>query len=143
MEIVVVGNIVKWIHLSSMVFAIGAAAVCSMLAAQAVKATDGSAETLWKVYDRLGPIAFIAFIVLLISGPTLFWVKYGFGWLTVAFWIKMALIVALIVAVVFEERSTRKVRAGDASAIGTMEASGYALRILELGIILAAVFAFN
>lgn len=142
MDTVLLSNLLKWVHLSSMVFAIGAAAVCSLLAGLAVK-NAGESETLWKVYDRLGPISLVALILLLISGPTLFWFKYGFGWLTTAFWIKMALIVALIVTIVFEERSTRKVRAGDASAIRTMEASGYTLRVLELAIIMAAVFAFN
>jgi hypothetical protein len=142
MDTVFLSNLLKWVHLSSMAIAIGTALVCSMLAARAVK-SGGEGETLWKFYDRLGPISFIAFIVLLVSGPLLFWVKYQFAWLPPALWIKFALIVVLIVAVVFEERSTRRVRAGDASAIRTMEMSAYSLRALELAIILAAVWAFN
>ena len=142
MDTVLLSNLLKWVHLGSMVFAIGMAAVCSLLAGWAVKAA-GESETLWKAYDRLGQIALVAFGVLLVSGPLLFWFKYGFAWWPQAFWVKLALIVALIGAIILEERSTRRVRSGDRGAVRAMETSGHALRAIELGIILAAVLAFN
>jgi hypothetical protein len=142
MDAILASNLLKWVHLSSMVFAIGAAASCSLLAARAAR-ESGQSSALWKFYDFLSPIALIAFVALLVSGPLLFWVKYQFGFFTTAFWIKMVLIVALIVVVVIEERATRRVRGGDMGALRALDLSFYGLRILELGIILAAVFAFN
>jgi hypothetical protein len=143
MDILFAGNIVKWVHLASMVFAMGAAAGCSLVAASAVRAAGEGGAALWRFYDLLNIIAFVAFAVLLVSGPLPFWVKYDFAFFTTAFWIKMALIVALIVAVVVEDRATKKVRAGDTTAVGPMERSGYAIRAIDLSVILAAVFAFN
>ena len=142
MDSVFLSHLLKWVHLGSMAFGIGMAAVCSLLAARAVKAA-GESETLWKVYDRLGQIALIAFGLMLASGPLLFWVKYGFAWWPPAFWVKLALIAVLIGVIILEERFTRRVRSGDTGAVRAMETSGHALRALELGIILAAVLAFN
>jgi hypothetical protein len=144
MDSLILMNVVKWIHLGSMALAIGVGAACSLLASQAVK-TDRDAAALWRFYDRLNPPAYIAALTLLASGILLFWLKYGFAWWPLAFWIKLALIVGLIVVVFMEEAAIKRVRDGDRSerAIRAMDMTGYATRFFDVAIVLAAVFAFN
>jgi protoporphyrinogen IX oxidase len=135
-------HILKWVHLSAMGFTIGVGAVCSLIAAQAVR-TPGDGAALWRFYDRLNPIAYIAAFTLLISGPLLLWFRYGFAWWPPAFLIKLALIVGLVVVVFMEEAAVKRVRGGDASGVRAMDMTGYATRFFDIAIVLAAVFAFN
>ena len=56
-------------------------------------------------------------IVLLLSGPLMFWVRYGsLGGVSHWFWAKMAFVVLLAAGVVMSAVSARKMRAGDTSA---------------------------
>lgn len=144
MDGLILVHVVKWIHLGSMGFTIGVGAVCSLLASRAVR-TEGDAAALWRFYDRLNSIAYVSALTLLASGVLLFWLKYGFAWWPVAFWIKLALIVGLIVVVFMEEAAIKRVRGGDRSesAIRSMDMTGYATRFFDVAIVLAAVFAFN
>ena len=144
MDGLILVHVVKWIHLGAMGFTIGVGAVCSLLASRAVR-TEGDAAALWRFYDRLNPIAYVSALTMLASGVLLFWLKYGFAWWPVAFWIKLALIVGLIVVVFMEEAAVKRVRGGDRgeSAIRSMDMTGHATRFFDVAIVLAAVFAFN
>lgn len=144
MDSLLLMNVVKWIHLTSMGFTIGTGAVCSLLASRAVR-TDGDASALWRFYDRLNPVAYVSALTLLASGVLLLWLRYGFAWWPWAFLIKLGLIVGLVVVVFMEEAAVKRVRGGDhgEGAIWAMDMTGHATRFFDLAIVLAAVFAFN
>ena len=86
----------------------------------------------------------VAAAVLLTSGPLLLWLKYGgLHGATPWFWVKMALIVVMFAAIVFEETSFKKLASGDQTAAGKSRLGGMIASLAFLGVLLAAVLAFN
>jgi protoporphyrinogen IX oxidase len=142
MEVVTVTNILKWLHLSSLIFGLGGAGVATVLAVNAARLEQGSAA-LWKVYDRIGSIVAGSVAVVIVSGLLLWWVKYGFAGLTAWFWVKLALIGVLIALAIAEARATGRLRSGDGAARPTVARAGLAAAVAGVTVVLAAIFAFN
>ena len=133
--------LLKWLHLGSLLLALGVGAALSLIAISAARAASGR-EPQWAIYARLEPLVMGGVVVLLTSGLLLLWLKYNFAvshWL----WVKMALLATLTVAVMFEFRSVAGAKAGDAIATRTMTRAAAVGIGLDFLIVLAAVLAFN
>ena len=94
--------------------------------------------------NTMSQVGKVAMVVLLVTGPLILFLRYGgFGGASVWFWIKMALIVVMLVAIIYGGINSKKAQAGDVEA---GRRAGVAHRITGLafaGVLLAAVMAFN
>ena len=101
-------------------------------------ATPELRSTLGGIIQAFGRTAQIAFGVLIISGPLMIWLRYGgVEGLSNWFWVKMALIVVMIGAMIVGGRLRA---AGNVAAAGTV---AWVSRVALVGVIIAAVLTFE
>ncbi|WP_196257710.1 hypothetical protein [Pelagibacterium limicola] len=82
--------------------------------------------------------------LLWVTGVLMVALKYGgMGTFDAWFWIKMALVIVLTAAVGIGSASARKARAGDTEAAKRAKLASMVSGLSGLGVIFAAVFAFN
>jgi hypothetical protein len=111
--------------------AIGMPIVASRMAG----ATPEGRQLLGGIVGRLGRNSRIAVGVLILTGLLMVWVRYGgVDGMNAWFWVKMALVVVIVVAMVV-----------GAVAKGRINPAllGWISRLSLLGIVIAAVLAFN
>jgi hypothetical protein len=118
--------------------------VLPIIGATLSKVDGQTRATLFRIGFQMGTIGKVAAATLLVSGPLLLWLKYG-GLLGVTpwFWAKMAFIVVMLGAIVFEEINFKKSTSGDRAAARNSKLGGIVATVAFLGVLLAAVFAFN
>ena len=88
------------------------------------------------VAQSLGRVAQTAFAVLLITGVLMVWVRFGgVEGLSIWFWVKMALIVVMAVAMA----ASNRLRGNPEAA----SIAGWVSRVALAGVVLSAVIAFN
>ena len=85
----------------------------------------------------------IAMGVLLVTGPLMFWLKWGGEAPNHWFYMKMALIVVMLVAIVSSGIAFKKMRGGDMSVAGRSALFGLVTLVAGAGVLLSAVLAFN
>jgi putative membrane protein len=137
-------NLLLWIHIVALVAAGSNTVVMPIIGATLSKVDEQTRATLFRIGFHMGTIGKVAAATLLISGPLLLWLKYG-GLLGVTpwFWAKMVLIVVMFGAIVFEEINFKKSASGDQAAARNSKLGGIVATVAFLGVLLAAVFAFN
>jgi uncharacterized membrane protein len=91
---------------------------------------------------RLSFLGRVAIGLLIVSGVIMVWGSYGLAGLSGWFWVKMALVVALVGLVRFNLRNGARARAGDQAAAARMPVLGLAGIALFAAIVLAAVLTF-
>jgi uncharacterized membrane protein len=137
-------KILLWIHLMALVGGGAAAVALPVVASRIVGAAPDTQSVLFGIGDRISMMARGALVVLLISGPLLFWLKWDFGAPSAAwFGIKMLLILVLLAGVIIAGINIKKAQRGDMAAL---KSAGLGIRVMGLallGVVLAAVFAFN
>jgi len=137
-------GILFWIHLMALMAGGTSSVAMPAIGAQMSGATPETRQRLMAVSKRLMMLARAAVVALIVTGPLLLWLGYGFrapdeAW----FGIKMLLVVVLIVLMILGGIAAKKAMNGDAEAgkraglISRISAATLAL------IVLAAVFAFN
>lgn len=125
-------------HLLSLVAAGAAVVSVPIVVAQMRTATPEMRPVLGGIIQGFGRSAQIAFAVLIISGPLMIWLRYGgVEGLGPWFWVKMALIVVMIGAMIVGGRLRA---AGNVAAAGAV---AWVSRAALLGVIVAAVLTFN
>lgn len=134
-------NLLKWGHLGALIFSLGTATAASMIGINAVRAGAEGAR-LWSLQEKFEPLINAAVAVLLVTGVLMLWLRYNFD-VTHWFWLKMLLLAGLIATVIFEARFTKRAREGDAAAGQSLGRITVLAVAVELGIVLAAIFAFN
>ncbi len=134
-------NLLKWGHLGALIFSLGTATAASMIGINAVRAGADGAR-LWSLQEKTEPLINAAVAVLLVTGVLMLWLRYNFD-VTHWFWLKMLLLAGLIATVIFEARFTKRAREGDAAAGQSLGRITVLAVAVELGIVLAAIFAFN
>jgi hypothetical protein len=117
--------------------AVGAATAVAMpiIGSRMAGATPEGRALLGGISARLGLNSRIAVGVLVLSGLLMVWLRYGgVDGMNVWFWVKMALVVVIILALI-------------ASAVGRGRVNpavlGWVTRLSLLGVVIAAVLAFN
>jgi protoporphyrinogen IX oxidase len=125
-------------HLLSLLAAGAAVTGIPLIVARMRTATPEMRPVFAGIVQSFGRVAQIAFAGLIISGPLMIWLRYGGveglnGW----FWVKMALIVVMVGAMILGGR----LRAG--GHIVAAGAIAWVSRAALVGVILAAVLTFE
>jgi protoporphyrinogen IX oxidase len=130
-------------HLLALMVAGATVVSMPMIAQRMANATPEARASLGSMAQRLGLNSRIAFAVLLISGPLMLWLRYGgIEGASVWFWVKMGLIVLMIIGMVVGGRYRGKAQ-GNPQAARIANAATMVSRLSLLGIVVAAVLAFN
>lgn len=125
-------------HLLSLLAAGAALIGIPVVFARMQAATPESRPLLGGIVQTLGRAAQIAFAVLIVSGPLMVWLRYGgVEALGVWFWVKMALIVVMIGAMIVGGRLRAAGNVGAASAVAWVS------RAALVGVVIAAVLTFH
>lgn len=137
-------NFLLWIHTVAFVAGGSNTVVMPIISAMLPVVDQPTRASLFRIGSQMASVGKVAAAILFITGPLLVWLKYG-GLQGVApwFWIKMALIAILFAAIVFEEANFRKFAAGDLAAGRKSMLGGMIATVAFLGVLLAAVLAFN
>jgi uncharacterized membrane protein len=135
--------ILFWIHLVSL--ALGGAAVFGIpvVGSRMASATAETRPTLFAVADGLSRVGRAALGLLIITGPLMLWLKYGWAAPNVWFWVKMILVLALIVLVIYAGINAKRAQTGDMAAAKRAPVIGMTGVVLYLLVIGAAVAAFG
>jgi len=116
---------------------VGAATAIAMpiIGNRMVGATPEARALLGGISARLGVNSRIAVGVLVVSGVLMVWLRYGgVDGMNMWFWVKMVLVVVIVLALI-----TSVVGRGRVSPV----ALGWITRLSLLGVVIAAVLAFN
>jgi protoporphyrinogen IX oxidase len=125
-------------HLLSLLAAGAALIGIPVVAARMGSATAETRPLLGGIVQSLGRAAQISFAVLIVSGPLMVWLRYGgVEGLNSWFWVKMALIVVMIGAMIVGGRLRA---AGNVAAAGSV---AWVSRAALVGVVIAAVLTFE
>jgi hypothetical protein len=125
-------------HLLSLLAAGAALIGIPVVAARMGSATAEARPLLGGIVQSLGRAAQISFAVLIVSGPLMVWLRYGgVEGLNSWFWVKMALIVVMIGAMIVGGRLRA---AGNVAAAGSV---AWVSRAALVGVVIAAVLTFE
>lgn len=131
-------------HLFALMAAGAVLVAMPLIARRMATATPEARASLAGVAQGIGVASRGAFGVLLISGPVMLWLRYGgVAGASMWFWIKMALIVTLIIGMAAGDILRKRMQGGDRSAAGLAQAATWLSRLSLVGIVVAAVLAFN
>ena len=137
-------TLLLWIHIVAVVAGGSNAVVMPIIGAMLPTVDEVTRANLFKIGFEMAVVGKVAAAALLISGPLLLWLKYGgLQGATPWFWMKMALIVVMFAAIVFEETNFRRSASGDQVSTRRSKVGGIIATVAFLGVLLAAVLAFN
>ena len=129
-------NILLFVHLVALVVGAATNVAMPLVAGQMARAAPEARAGLGAIARALGINTRIAVAVLIASGLAMVWVRYGgFDLFNTWFWVKMVLVVLIVALMVV----------GSVLPPGKINPRlfGMVARVVLLGIILTAVFAFN
>lgn len=134
----VVFDLALMAHLLSLLAAGGVVIAMPLIADRMAGAPPEARPLLGAIAQRIGIFSRVAFLVLLISGPLMVWIRFGgVAGMNVWFWVKMGLIVLMIVAMVANGYFRKQGNMAAAGAVANLS------RLALVGVILSAVLAFN
>lgn len=137
-------DILLWLHIVAFISGGANSVVMPVIDARLHAATPETQQALFSIANVLARVGKVAMVVLLVTGPTMMWVRYGgLSSATIWFWVKMALIVTMLVSIIIGGSSSKKFQNGDAAAAETAATAGKITGVAFLGVLLSAVFAFN
>lgn len=140
----ILNNILLWIHLLALVGGGAGSVAMPIIAAQMASASPEARPVLGAVQRRIVTVGRGAVVVLLITGPLLFWLKWNFTAPSMTwFGIKMLFVLLILVGLIIGGINMKKAAAGDKGAQAMMMRMGMLTSGSLLVVVLAAVFAFN
>ena len=106
--------------------------------------TSGETQALyWGFEEKASKMAFMGTTLLVISGLTMLWLKYGgIDGQEILFWIKMALVV-VATAEILRHRKARQWKAGNADDLLRTRMWGKLSGLAAVATVVVAVFNFN
>ncbi len=123
-------------HIGALLFGTATAIAMPVIMSRMPTATPDGRQMLGGIGARLGKNSQLAFVVLLITGVAMVFVRYGgVDGLSVWFWVKMAFVLLVVVMMIL----TALLKPGTIKPVVQM----WVVRIALVGIIASAVFAFN
>lgn len=135
--------ILLWLHIIALVVGGTNSVAMPVIGARMPSATPEIRATLFSIADRLATFGKGAMAVLLVTGPLMLWVRYGWAVPNFWFWIKMALIVVMLVTISLSSINLKKAQRGDMAAARKAEQFGRITAVVFLGVLLTAVLAFR
>ena len=137
------GLILFIVHIVAFVAGGANSVVMPIIGGRLATATPEVRENLMAVVERLAKVGKYAMLTLLVTGVLVLWLKWNWVVPNAWFWVKMALILAMIVLIGLNETNARRARAGDMEAGRRSAMFGRLTGAAFLGVIAAAVFAVN
>lgn len=142
MDIVI--NLLIWIHIVAFVAGGSNSVVGPVIGARMATASADQRAGYFAVMNTLSRVGKIAMGTLLVTGPLVMFLKYGgLGGASIWFWVKMALIVVMLVAIIYGGIAFKKLQGGDVAAGARADIAHKVSGLAFLGVLLAAVLAFN
>ncbi len=142
MDIVV--SLLIWVHIIAFVAGGSNSVVGPVIGARMAGATPDQQAGYFGVMNRLAQVGKVAMVALLVTGPLIMFMKYGgLGGASIWFWIKMALVALMLASIIYGGIQFKKSQGGDADAGKKAGLSHRVIGLSFLGVLLAAVFAFN
>jgi len=133
-----------WLHLTALALGGAAAFGIPTVGSRIPGASAESRPLLFGAVNTLSNLGKVAMAVLLITGPLMVWLRFGgTGGLSYWFWVKMALIVVMLVAIILAGKAHEKAAAGDLSALSRANLMGAAAGGSMVLVVLAAVLTFS
>lgn len=140
----IIQKLLLWIHLLALVGGGASSVAMPAIGAQMAKATAEGRASLQGVARRVVMAGRGAMVVLLITGPLLYWLKWNFtAPSAIWFGIKMLFVLILVVAMIVGGLGMKRAMGGDPSGQALAMRMGMVSSISMLIIVLAAVFAFT
>ncbi len=140
----VVINLLIWAHILAFVAGGSNSVVGPVIGARMAGASAEQRTAYFGVMNTLSKVGRVSMVILLISGPLIMWLRYGgFGGASAWFWLKMALLVVMLAGIIVGGINFKKLQAGDVAAGAKAELAHKVTGVAFLGVVLAAVFAFN
>ncbi|ODT79336.1 MAG: hypothetical protein ABS76_21055 [Pelagibacterium sp. SCN 64-44] len=137
-------NLLIWVHILAFVAGGSNSVVGPVIAGRLPGATPEQRVAYFGVMNTLEKVGKVSMVALLVSGPLILWLRHGgLAGASVWFWIKMALIVVMLAAISYGGINSRKFQNGDVEAGERAEVAHKITGVAFLGVILAAVMAFN
>jgi len=98
---------------------------------------------LFGIANQLSSIGRAALVLLLISGPLMFWLKFGLIAPSWWFWVKMGLVAVLVVLIIYAGMNAKKAQSGDMAAAKLAPQLSMIAVGLYLLVIASAVLTFS
>ena len=140
MDIVI--KLLFWIHMVSLALGGVAAFGIPVVGMRMATATAETRPLLFSIADGLSKVGRAGIGLLLVTGPLIFWLKFGWMAPNSWFWIKMILVVALLAGVIYAGINAKRAEGGDMAAAKRAPMLGAATATLFVLVMLSAVFAF-
>ncbi|ODT67923.1 MAG: hypothetical protein ABS75_22355 [Pelagibacterium sp. SCN 63-23] len=138
-----ISNLLLWLHILGFVAGGATAVTMPLLERQLAAAAPERRSELFALGNRMIQVGKVAMGVLLISGPLMWWLKWGFTIPNHWFFAKMGLIVVMLICIVSSGMAFKKMQAGDMSVAGRSAMLGFVTLVAGAGVLLSAVLAFN
>jgi putative membrane protein len=125
---------------------LGSAATLTLVAmtGQQAAANPEQSPTLFRLGSALAGLSHAGFLLLLVSGPLLLWLKYGgFGGVNGWFHVKLSLVVVVIITIILSARALRRFKGGEQAALAQLRLTRLIALVALIGVVLAAVLAFQ
>lgn len=140
----VVALILFFIHIAAFIAGGANSVLMPVVGPKLATATPEVRANLFDIMDKVAKVGKYAMATLLVTGVLVLWLKWDFNPPNaVAFWIKMAGIVAMLVFISLNEVNGKKARAGDQQAAKRSQMFGQLTGVAFAVVLLSAVFAFN
>ncbi len=136
-------NILLWLHIVGFVAGGATAVTMPLLERQLAQAAVDRRGELFALGNKMIQLGKVAMGLLLISGPLMWWLKWGLVVANHWFFAKMGLIVVMLVCIVMSGLAFKKMQAGDMSVAGRSAVLGLITLVAGAGVLLTAVLAFN
>jgi hypothetical protein len=140
----VFNNLLLWVHLIAWGMGMGGGLGLSQVGPRLIGAAPDQRAAWWPMAEVFSRISALGLVLLLITGPLMLWLKYDGGrGLNVGFHIKMALVLVGVVTIGLSHWGKARLKRGDEGGGRLMMATGPLTTMVMLGVVLAAVVAFN
>ncbi len=138
----IVNEVLLWVHIIALVVGGTNSVAMPVIGSKMATATPETRATLFAIGDRLATFGKGAMAALLITGPLMLWLKYGWTVPNFWFWVKMALVVVMLVTISLSAINGKKAQKGDMEAAKKAGQFGQITALAFLGVLLTAVLAF-
>lgn len=141
MEILLI--LLFWLHMLALAVGGAAAFGIPVVGSRMASAAPEARPLLMGITKALSSNGRVAIVVLLVTGPLLLWLKYGWAapdmtW----FAVKMVLVVILLGLVIYSGIIAKKVEGGDMASAKNLPMLGVINMVVFSLLVLAATFAF-
>jgi hypothetical protein len=140
----VLGLILFVIHIAAFIAGGANSVIMPIIGPRLATATPEVRGQLMGIVEGVAKVGKYALATLLISGVLVLWLKWD--WVApspVWFWAKMGFIALMVVFIGLNEMNAKRAKGGDAGAAERSKMLGQLTGLAFLGVLVAAVFAFN